>query len=149
MHVLVATHELQGLLAGDYCHAVDGELVTPLVAVECAESERCGCGRGFPGLASSRATTTAMVVDLPHLTEEDLRDVLHGWLEREGWSDLFARSLAERPDPVFGDDVEAMLAEIVDEHVEAIVEVCRAAAVGSVVHRSGRLVTVRGLADAA
>ena len=149
MHVLVATHELQGLLAHDYCHAVEGELVTPLVAVECSDSERCGCGRGFPGLASSRATTTAMVADRPHLTEEDLRDVLHGWLEREGWSDLFARSLAERPDPVFGDDVDAMLAEIVDEHVGAITDVCDTFAVGSVVHRSGDLVTVRGIADAA
>jgi hypothetical protein len=90
-----------------------------------------------------------MIVDLPHLTEEDLRDVLHGWLEREGWSDLFARSLAERPDPVFGDDVGAMLDEIVDEHIEAITEVCAAFDVGSVVHRSGQRVAVRGLADAA
>ena len=60
MLVLIATNELQGTAPDDYAWTVEGELVTP-VATECASADRCGCARGFPGLESARATTTAMV----------------------------------------------------------------------------------------
>ena len=75
MLVLIATGELQGTQPDDYSFTVEGELVTP-VAAECASGERCGCDRGFPGLASGFATTTAMVAERPGVTEDDLRDAV-------------------------------------------------------------------------
>ena len=82
MLVLVATNETQGQSSDDYSYTVAGELVTAVVT-EC-ESKDCGCGRGFPGLASAFATTTAQVVDLPHLTDgRPPRCALR--LPRSGW----------------------------------------------------------------
>lgn len=133
MLVLVATEQLQGTIESDYCFTVEGELVTPVVA-ECCTPAACGCGLGFPGFASSRATTTAMVVDLPHLDERDLRDVIEGALERDGWSDLIGSS---------------QLRELVDEHVECIADVCAAFPVGTVVGRNGPSVFPRSIARAA
>ena len=52
MKVLVATKESQGELPGDYSWTVEGELVTAVVC-ECSSPKKCGCGRGFPGLASA------------------------------------------------------------------------------------------------
>jgi hypothetical protein len=141
MLVLVATTELQGITPGDYSWTVDGELVTP-VAAECSSPGRCGCGRGFPGMASSRATTTAMVVDRPHISAEDLRDVARGFLERDGWLDLLRQSdEAEEADVIFE--------EIVDEHVEMIEQVCTSFEVGTVIERDGTLVRERALPTAA
>lgn len=133
MLVLVATHELQGTDAGDYAHTVEGELVTPVVA-ECASGDRCGCTRGFPGFASSRATTTAMVVDRPHLSPIDLRIAVHDWLERDGWFELVEEEHA---------------ADLIDEHVEAIEAVCASFPVGTVIGRHGLRVFGRSVADAA
>ena len=133
MLVLVATDELQGTAEGDYFCTVAGELVTPVVA-ECSTPDECGCASGFPGFASSRATTTAMVADLPHLTEHDLRDVVEGALERDGWFDLI------------GDDE---VHELVDEHLECIEAVCANFGAGTVVGRHGSLVFDRSISRAA
>ncbi len=133
MLVLVATRQGQGDVQGDYSWTVEGELVTPVVA-ECSSGDRCGCSRGFPGLASSRATTTAQVVDLDHLTERDVRDAITDSLERGGWFDLIPADEAH---------------ELVDEHVECIAEVCAAFPVGSVLGRSGSTVFDRSIARAA
>lgn len=133
MLVLVATNEMQGMVDGDYMFTVDGELVTPVVA-ECATPGRCGCGAGFPGFASSRATTTALVLDLPHLDDGDLRDVVEGALERDGWFDLIG---------------EDQVRELVDEHVECIAAVCASFPVGTVVGRDGTLIFARSVARAA
>ncbi|NND75992.1 MAG: hypothetical protein HKN44_13400 [Ilumatobacter sp.] len=129
----MATTELQGTAEGDYCWTVEGELVTPVVA-ECCTPDSCGCAAGFPGLASSRATTTAKVVDLAHLTERDVRDVIEGALERDGWFDLI--------DPADAD-------ELVDEHVECIAAVCASFPVGAVIGRRGTAVFRRSIAQAA
>ena len=123
MLVLVATKQGQGEVPGDYSWTVEGELVTPVVA-ECSAGDRCGCSRGFPGLASSRATTTAMVVDLEHLTEADVREAITDSLERGGWFDLVPPEEAH---------------ELVDEHVECIAEVCAVFPVGVLVGRNGLL----------
>ena len=128
MKVLVATTVGQGRWPGDYCYTVDGELVTPVVA-ECCSPDRCGCGRGFPGLASARATTTAMVVERPQLTEFDLRDAIRDSLERQGWGG-----------GLDDDEVDEMLLELVDEHVDAIAEITDAFHDGTVVGRLGTLV---------
>lgn len=132
MLVLVATRQSQGDVPGDYCWTVEGELVTPVVA-ECASGHRCGCRRGFPGLASAKATTTAMVVDLP-LSEIDLREAIFDSLDRGGWFELI-------PIEEAGD--------LVDEHVELIEAVCRRFGAGAVVGRDGDLVFDRSIARAA
>ncbi len=84
MKVLVATRQTQGSQLGDYSWTVEGELVTP-VTVECCSAHLCGCGRGFSGLGSDRATTTAMVADLPDLQPELLRTAIEDSLDRAGW----------------------------------------------------------------
>jgi len=135
MLVLVATNELQGTMPDDYGWTVEGELVTPVVA-ECCTPETCGCASGFPGLASSRATTTAMVADLPHLSEADLRDAIEGALTRDGWFDLL-------------DDDSAAMAELVDEHLECISAVCATFPVSTVIGRAGSVVFARSVDQAA
>ena len=120
MLVLVATRQSQGRLDDDYSSTVEGELVTP-VTVECCVPDTCGCGRGFPGLVSARATTTAMVVDRPAISSSLLRQSVSDSLERGGW-----RAVAD-------DEFE----QIVDEHVETITGICKAFGDGAVVRRDG------------
>ena len=121
----------------DFAYTVEGELVTA-VATECRNHD-CGCDRGFPGLASEFATTTAQVVDLPHLTEADLRAALFDYLDRTGWFDLL------RDEP----DVEMIIDDMIDEHVEAIAAVCACCPVGTIVERAGSLVFTRTVPFAA
>ncbi len=78
MKLLTATSEGQGDRAGDFCHAVEGELV--FAGFVCATDRRdpdggCGCGRAFSGLNSLRATTTALVRELD-LSYDDVRTAL-------------------------------------------------------------------------
>src|SRR4051794_41941292 len=78
MKLLTATHAGQGDRTGDFCFAVEGELV--LLGLVCATDEAdpdggCGCGRAFAGMSSHRATTTALVRDLD-LTYDDLRSAV-------------------------------------------------------------------------
>jgi hypothetical protein len=133
MRVLVATNETQGSQPGDYAWTVEGELVTA-VAVECCTPRTCGCGRGFPGLASSRATTTAMVVDRPDLDAEQVRGAIEDSLERGGWLDAL-------------DDEE--IDELVEEHLICIGAVWSSFAVGTVVSRWGANVYSRPAVAAA
>ena len=121
MKVLIATRATQGSVTGDYCWTIDGELVTPLV-LECCSPSTCGCGRGFPGLASARATTTAEVADLAHLDDVGLREAVRDSLERTGW----LRGLDR-------DDAD----ELVGEHIAEMRAVCTSFPVGAVVRRSG------------
>lgn len=153
MLVLIATNELQGTNADDYSFTVEGELVTPLAA-ECASGERCGCNRGFPGLASSFATTTAMVVDRPGVSEGDLRDAVFDWLDRSGWIDLFEQTALERSDASddrfdTDDDIDDLIEAIIDEHVDCIHEICSTYPVGTVVVRRGTRVMTRSYPSAA
>jgi hypothetical protein len=133
MKVLVATKESQGELPGDYSWTVEGELVTPAV-LECHSPGTCGCGRGFPGLASERATTTAMVVDRPDLERDDLWDALYDSLERQGW----LRELES-------DEID----EVVGEHLQCIEIVCANYPVGTIVGRWGTKVWSRAESAAA
>jgi hypothetical protein len=68
MKVLVATRATQGTRGNDYHWAIEGELVR--VGEVCRKDRNdpdggCGCGRGFAGLNSHRATTTARVAEVP------------------------------------------------------------------------------------
>jgi hypothetical protein len=154
MRVLVATTELQGRTPGDYAHAVAGELVTATVTqCDCPD---CGCDRGFVGLASQRATTTAMVVEHPHVTTSDLRDVIYDHLVAGGWLDLLreaAEALDDDPDDDddvldsslhdLVDDPDTALQELVDEHLDLIAFICNRFGPGTVISRSGTLVWSR------
>ena len=51
MLVLIATNDLQGTTDGDYAWTVEGEL-RHAGRHRVRIGERCGCNRGFPGLAS-------------------------------------------------------------------------------------------------
>lgn len=121
MLVLVASRETQGRFDGDYCSTVEGELVTP-ITVECCVPDTCGCGRGFPGLVSAGATTTACVVDRTAITPSLLRQSVADSLERGGW-----RAALDTGD----------FDEIVDEHIDTIAGVCKAFGEGAVVRRDG------------
>lgn len=125
MKVLVATNEGQGEIPGDFNWTVEGELVT-LGSIECREPDRCGCGRGFAGLASGRATTTALVVEHEHLGEDDLRDAVHDSLDRGGWIELL--------------EDEGEVIDLVDDYVQGIRKACAAFPVGTIVGRSRSLV---------
>jgi hypothetical protein len=75
MRLLTATKERQGAQDGDFCHAIEGELV--LLGDVCATDLRdpdggCGCGRAFSGMSSMRGTTTALVRDLD-VSPDDVR----------------------------------------------------------------------------
>lgn len=83
--VLVATTERQGDRHDDYAWAVDGELV--YIPIDACDCPGCGCERGFAGMASSRATTTALVVDRVDLGSAELGRALSDSLERQGWLD--------------------------------------------------------------
>jgi hypothetical protein len=86
MKLLTATRERQGEHDGDFCHAIEGELV--LLGVVCATDEAdpdggCGCGRAFSGMSSLRATTTALVRDLD-VSVDDARLAVEGYYVSAG-----------------------------------------------------------------
>ena len=149
MRVLVATNQLQEVNRGDYAHTVEGELVLVEVA-ECDRPDQCGCGRGWPGMASLKATTTAMIVDHEHLSVDDMRQAITDWLDASGWTDLFRN--ASEVDEGFTDefqDVDEMLGAMVDEHLELIAEVCESFPIGTVLERRGTIVQARAWPAAA
>ena len=85
MQLLTATREGQGRPA-DFCFTVEGELV--LVGPVCARDQAdpdggCGCGRAFSGLASRKATTTAIVRDL-ELDEADVQAAVESYFAATG-----------------------------------------------------------------
>ena len=133
MLVMVATNETQGVTLCDYAFTVEGELVTP-VATQC-DNPDCGCERGFPGLASSRATTTAMVVDRPWITPDDLEDAVRDYLDR-GWRNLIESvARCQEEQGLVPDDPDYVIDEMVDEHVGEITRLCQFFGAGTVLTR--------------
>lgn len=114
MKLLVATSRTQGRRANDYDFCVEGELVTPFLPV-CARDRAdpdggCGCGRGFAGLNSQRATTTAEIREV-ELSETDALEAVRSSLEQSGW------------DPTDAPEMVAGLLEIAEKFpVGAVVE---------------------------
>ncbi len=84
MKVLIATDSTQGNRGDDYFFALEGELVY-LPIIEHAVLDRCGFAQGFAGVASAKATTTAMVVDRPELTTHDWSVAIADGLTSQGW----------------------------------------------------------------
>ena len=87
MKVLVATKCMQGTRSNDYSWTEEGELVG--FALECDGEDvdgACGCRRGFAGLASHKATTTARVTEKGHtegqyIAAYRLSKVRAGWVK--------------------------------------------------------------------
>ena len=123
MKLLTATREHQGERDGDFCHAIEGELV--LLGFVCATDADdpdggCGCGRAFSGMNSLRATTTAVVRDL-EVTYDDLRAAVEAHLVAAGVG----------PDAI--GTVE--FADLLEETVDDTVHFARFWPVGTVVGR--------------
>lgn len=96
MKVLVATSATQGTRPTDFNYCVDGELVwlsEPCYRDAHRLPNPCGCGRAFAGLASHRATTTAVVADLP-LSYTEYEEALRTGLVDAGWPGEWALDLA-------------------------------------------------------
>ena len=97
MKVLVATARTQGERPDDYHWCIEGELVR--IGEVCARDRSgaeagCGCGRGFGGLNSHRATTTARIADLP-LSMADYTEAIRSSLEQQGWDASLECAAAE------------------------------------------------------
>jgi hypothetical protein len=98
MRMLVATAQTQGARINDYNFCVEGELVW--IAPACTSGganadSGCGCGRGFGGLNSHRATTTAMVVERPGLGRADYLEAIRSSLTQQGWPGSLAEEIAD------------------------------------------------------
>lgn len=128
MKMLVATAETQGDRDGDCCWGVEGELV--YLSLDC-DDPHCGCSRGFAGLASSKATTTCVVADIPSPPAE-IRQAFLEALIRSGW---IAPGHPEDP--------------IVEETFSEAAELASAFPVGTVLGRAGDQLLVRRLTPAA
>ncbi|WP_019816173.1 DUF7715 family protein [Saccharomonospora saliphila] len=95
---LVATAATQGARDSDYHWCVEGELVWIAPACRTDRDDPdggCGCGRGFAGLSSHRATTTAMVRTLDGISRQDYVMVLGASLVEQGYDLLDADALAD------------------------------------------------------
>ena len=95
MKILVATGHTQGTNPGDYHYCVERELVwiqEPCDRDRLDPDGPCGCGRGFAGAASHRATTTAMVVET-EMTREDVVLAFDTSLGDGGWPRAWAEAL--------------------------------------------------------
>jgi hypothetical protein len=123
MKLLTATRKRQGARDGDFCHAIEGELV--LLGFVCATDRDdpdggCGCGRAFSGMSSMRATTTALVRDLD-ASFDDVRSAVEGYYVSAGMG----------PDVIGGAEFTAMVAETLID----MAEIADSVPVGAVVGR--------------
>jgi hypothetical protein len=123
MKLLTATRERQGERDGDFCHAIEGELV--MLGFVCALDEAdpdggCGCGRAFSGMSSMRATTTALVRDLD-VSIDDVSLAVEGYYISAGMG----------PDAIGG----AEFADLVAATVVEMAEIAEAVPVGAVLGR--------------
>lgn len=123
MKILVATGLTQGISPDDYHYCIDGELVwmqDPCDRDANDPDGPCGCGRGFAGAASHRATTTAMVVESP-MTRDDVLLAFRTSLSDGGW-------------PVEWDDA------VTEQNLEIAVKL----PVGTIIGRKGDSYFLRG-----
>jgi hypothetical protein len=130
MKVLVATASTQGERANDYHWCIEGELVR--IGEVCPRDRAdpdggCGCGRGFGGLNSHRATTTARIADLP-LSRADYAEAIRSSLQQQGWDPCeccAAREAEELAALVADWPVGAVVERRLDELVVRSVTDCR------------------------
>jgi hypothetical protein len=97
MKILVATALTQGTSQDDYHYCIEGELVwlqEPCDRDKNNPEGPCGCGRGFAGAASHRATTTAMVVESA-MTRSEVVQAFRTSLSDGGWPIKWADEVAD------------------------------------------------------
>ena len=126
MHVLTATSATQGERDTDFCFALEGELVQ-LPSTECSNPDRCGCGRGFAGMGSHLATTTALVSDRPDLDPDDVAELI--------WQDLIGQGVPALPE----------LRTAVELQTHDLARLADGLPAGTIVERNGATVSVRRL----
>ncbi|WP_420451011.1 DUF7715 family protein [Ilumatobacter sp.] len=126
--------------------AIEGELVVTDPA-ECADAG-CTCRSTFCGIASGDPTATAVIVDLPHISRDDLLDAVRDRLVRTGCADL-VRDTGGAADDHDDDDIQDALDAIALEQVEIIERACADHEVGTVVVRDGPNLVERGQRSAA
>ena len=127
MKLLTATSLTQGARENDFDWCVEGELIRfDIVCDASARSpdDTCGCGRGFAGMSSARATTTALVRDLP-MARLDVQSALAASLHAAGYL----------PDP---EDLDAVAEEAFD-----LVQIAATFDVGDVIERRLNVLRVR------
>lgn len=96
--VLVATSQTQGMRANDYNGCVEGELLWFPPMCQSGNDDpddSCGCGRGFGGLNSHRATTTAMVRTIAELSKGDYAEAIGSSMAAQGYDPGLAREIAD------------------------------------------------------
>jgi len=107
MTIITATSATQGQRVNDYHWCIEGEIVLPAVVICRRDRDDpdggCGCGRGWSGANSHRATTTAVVRDVA-FTLTEYTEAIRSSLEHGGWW----------PDTVDDGGVTAMVAYLTD-----------------------------------
>ena len=87
--MLTATAQTQGRRTGDYHWCIEGELVTTSIMIcdrDAGDPDGgCGCGRGWNGLNSHKATTTAMVREVD-MDFDDYVLAVESSLTAQGWT---------------------------------------------------------------
>lgn len=94
MYVLEATGDTQGEREDDYTWTIDGELVFIPPPVACRNPE-CGCDRGFAGMTSHRATTTARIAERGDMDEDEYRDVVFAAMRDQGYDLIGLENLGD------------------------------------------------------
>jgi hypothetical protein len=94
MKVFTATDQTQGQRPGDYHWCIPGELVLPPTMICDSDANDPdggrGCGRGWSGANSHKATTTVVVTDVAGLNLGDYSEAFRSSLEQSGWGDALA-----------------------------------------------------------
>lgn len=97
--VLVATSKTQGARDNDYNWCIERELVwfPPICRSSKANGpdDKCGCGRGFGGLNSHRATTTAIVQKIAGLSRLDYVEAIRSSMADQGYDPSMAEMIAD------------------------------------------------------
>lgn len=125
--------------------AVDGELVTPPI-LECVEDYCEECNASWFGLSTHMPVRSAMVVERPHLTVPQLRQLVHEWLDCLGTIDLVVQAAESGEFEVSGEvvlDPVVAIDDLISDHLEEMRTICAAYPVGTVVSRMGSLVSPR------
>jgi hypothetical protein len=141
MRVLIAVNQQRRVHEHQQGHAVDGELVSP-VLLECTDPERCRCNRSWAGLSTVGFSALAEVADRPNLDRSELRRAIHSLLDEVGWIDEMVQAIETDRAAGAGDADDPVWAaeRMIDDHLAQIDEICSTFPVGTVLSRLGDLV---------
>ncbi len=142
MRVLIAVNQQRRIHDHQPGHAVDGELVTP-VLLDCTDPANCRCNRSWAGLATVGFSALAEVADRPNLARGEVRAAVHELLDEIGWIDEMVQAIeSDRGDSHDddGDDPVWATERMIDDHLAQIDAICASFPVGTVLSRLGDLV---------